>query len=44
VVFGAGAGVGALAVFLGCMVAVLGRRSPPPAPPEDKDATHEPRP
>ncbi|HBI45746.1 MAG TPA: hypothetical protein DDY78_23275 [Planctomycetales bacterium] len=37
VVFGIGAGAGALATFLGCMVALLGRRSPPPpTPPEDK--------
>jgi serine/threonine protein kinase len=40
VVFGIGAGAGALATFLGCLVAVFGRRSPPPAPPttpaEDK--------
>jgi serine/threonine protein kinase len=40
VVFGVGAGAGALATFLGCMVAVFGRRAPPPAlpvaPVEDK--------
>jgi eukaryotic-like serine/threonine-protein kinase len=37
VVFGVGAGAGALATFLGCLVAVFGRRTPPPAPPvEDK--------
>jgi eukaryotic-like serine/threonine-protein kinase len=34
VVFGVGAGAGALATFLGCLVALLGRRAP--TPPEDK--------
>ena len=33
VVFGLGAGAGALATFLGCLVAVFSRRPPPPAAP-----------
>ena len=40
--FGVGVGAGATVAFLGCLVAVLGRRTPPPqtpppAPPEGKD-------
>ncbi len=38
--FGIGAGAGAAVTFLGCLVAVLGRRTPPPtppAPPEGKE-------
>ncbi len=41
VFFGVGAGVGALAAFLGCLIAVFGRRAPPPAPPQVKKENEE---